>query len=119
MLAALQQQDTLEQRTGAYCCAKCCVSVWRNLAAGGLDHQDERMTRGVQYLREHRDENGEWRRFPFAYTVFALSGMPVPQARQELRFAAKAIERRLARKHAADGFAKRRHAVYARALEQI
>jgi hypothetical protein len=93
--------------------------VWRNLAAGGLDHQDERMTRGVQYLRKHRVEDGEWRRFPFAYTVFALSGMDVPEAKQELRFAAKTLERKLARKPAADGFAQRRHAVFARALERL
>jgi hypothetical protein len=102
-----------------YCCAKCCVSVWRNLAAGGLDHQDERMTQGLEYLRQHRGESGEWQRFPFAYTVFALSGMPVPAARQELRFVARAIERKLVRKPRADGFAMRRHAVYTRALEQI
>lgn len=53
MLAVLAEQDSPTQRTGVFCCAKCCVSVWRNLAAGGLDHQDERMTRGVQYLRKH------------------------------------------------------------------
>jgi hypothetical protein len=45
--------------------------------------------------------------------------MPVPAARQELRFVARAIERKLVRKPRADGFAMRRHAVYTRALEQI
>jgi hypothetical protein len=119
MLAVLAGNESPTQRTGVYCCAKCSVSVWRNLAAGGLDHQDERMTRGVQYLRKHRVEDGEWRRFPFAYTVFALSGMDVPEAKQELRFAAKTLERKLARKPAADGFAQRRHAVFARALERL
>lgn len=119
MLDVLHGQDSLKRRTGVYCCAKCCVSVWRNLSAGGLDHQDERMSRGVQYLREHRGENGEWRRFPFAYTVFALIGMPVADAKQELRFAAPAIERKLARRPAPDRFATRRHAVFARALEQL
>jgi hypothetical protein len=119
MLTVLHEHDSRGQRTGVYCCAKCCVSVWRNLAAGGLDHQDERMTRGAQYLRKHRAENGEWRRFPFAYTLFALSRMAVPEAKQELRFAVKTIERKLARKPAADRFAQRRHAVYARALEQL
>jgi hypothetical protein len=119
MLKVLHAHDTPGQRTGVYCCAKCCVSVWRNLAAGGLDHQDERLTRGLQYLRQHRGENGEWQRFPFAYTVFALTGIPLPEARQELCFVAKAIERKLVRKPTADGFARRRHAVYTRALEQI
>jgi hypothetical protein len=119
MLTVLHEHDGGGKRTGVYCCAKCCVSVWRNLAAGGLDHQDERMARGVRYLREHRAENGEWRRFPFAYTVFALSAMPVPEAKQELRFAARTIARKLGRKPAADRFAARRHAVYARALEQL
>jgi hypothetical protein len=119
MLTVLHAHDTPKQRTGVFCCAKCCVSVWRNLAAGGLDHQDERMTRGVQYLREHRGRDGEWQRFPFAYTVLALNGMAVPEAKQELRFAAKTLERKLARKPAADSYAQRRHAVFARALEQI
>ena len=119
MLSVLHERDDRGRRTGVYCCAKCCVSVWRNLAAGGLDHQDERMTRGVQYLREHRGDAGEWRRFPFAYTVFALTGMPVPEAKQELRFAAKTLERKLERRPAADAFAQRRHAVFTRALEQI
>ena len=119
MLAVLHEHDAPKQRVGVFCCAKCCVSVWRNLSAGGLDHQDERMTRGVQYLRKHRAANGEWRRFPFAYTVFALTGMPVPEAKQELRFAAKTLERKLARKPAADRYAQRRHAVFTRALELI
>jgi hypothetical protein len=119
MLAVLEQHDTPKQRTGTYCCAKCCVSVWRHLAAGGLDHQDERLTRGMQHLRKHRAQNGEWRRFPFAYTVFALTGISTPEAKQELRFAAKTLERKLSRRPPTDGFAARRHAVFTRALEQI
>ena len=73
MLTALREHDSRERRTGVYCCAKCCVSVRRNLAAGGLDHQDERMTRGIQYLREHRHETGEWQRLRCFATVAAVA----------------------------------------------
>jgi hypothetical protein len=119
MLTVLHRLDSPRQRVGVYCCAKCCVSVWRHLSAGGLDHAEERLTRGLHYLRKHRGEAGEWRRFPFAYTVFALSAIAAPEAKQELRFAARTLERKLARKPAAERFAQRRHAVFARALEQL
>jgi len=118
ILARLHALDTCRARAGCYCCGKCTVAVWRHLGAGGLDHQDERMTQGAKYLQQHRNGDGEWRRFPFAYTVLALTAMPVSEARRELKYAAPVLERKLSHAPGHDEHAQRRHAVFAKALER-
>ena len=44
-----------------------------------------------------RDGEHQWRRFPFGYTVLALSEMDNAEARQELKYAAPALERAASR----------------------
>src|SRR5262249_45711256 len=58
---------------GVFCCGKCTVGLWRNILAGGLDRPDHRLRLGLATLREQRKANGEWRAFPFWYTVLALT----------------------------------------------
>lgn len=79
--AGLQQclrraaEDPRNTNPGLFCCGKCSVGFWRNLLAGGLDRQDERLRRGAAHLRSMRNGTHQWRRFPFWYTVLALSEM--------------------------------------------
>src|SRR5262249_17969059 len=66
-------EDARNRNPGLYCCGKCSVGLWRNLLSGGLDRRDERLRRGVRHLRSVRDGEHGWGKFPFWYTVLALS----------------------------------------------
>jgi hypothetical protein len=111
--------DPRNSNPGRFCCGKCTIGLWRHLTAGGLDRQEERLRRGVRHLQQVRDGEGEWRAFPFWYTVLALSEVDAPEAKKELRYAAPALERAAARKPAKSAFSQRRHEIARRALARI
>jgi len=112
-------QDPRHANPGVFCCGKCTVGLWRNLLSGGLDRQDERLRRGVAYLRSMRDGEGEWRRFPFWYTVLALAEMNVPEASRELKYAAASLEPAALRVKSPATSARRRHELAKRALARV
>ena len=103
---------------GVYCCGKCTVGLWRNLASGGLDRQEERLSKGTAVLPARRDGKGGWRAFPFWYTVLLLSELELPGAKEELRYAAKVLEG-ATRREARAGYGERRRGVAVRALEVV
>src|SRR5262249_44320331 len=103
---------------GVFCCGKCTVGLWRHLAVGGLDRQEERLMKGIQSLRSRRDGEGGWRTFPFWYTVLLLSEVDLPGAKAEIRYAAAELER-VAVRSSATRFAGRRRAIAMRALTMI
>ena len=104
---------------GTFCCGKCTVGLWRHLLAGGLDRQEERLRRGVAELRLARDGDGEWRKFPFWYTVLALHEIDLPEARRELTYASPRLHRTAARVPTSSAHAGRRHELAARALSRL
>lgn len=93
--------DPRNTNPGVYCCGKCTVGLWRHLAMGGLDRQEERLKKGIQALRPRRDGEGGWRAFPFWYTVLLLSEVDLPGAKAELRYAAPTLKRAAVRSAAA------------------
>jgi hypothetical protein len=110
--------DPRRTNPGLFCCGKCSVGLWRNLLSGSLNRREERLRRGAGHLRSTRDGNGQWRRFPFWYTVLALGEMNAPEALRELRYAAPVLER--AASSTAHGiYARRRRELAVRALGQI
>ena len=112
--AALDPRNT---NPGKYCCGKCSVGLWRNLLAGGLDRQEERLRKGVgELLRAHRAGKGKWRVFPFWYTLLALVEMDLPEARQELEYVAPVLERTVRRATPSEVFGQRRQELARRAL---
>jgi hypothetical protein len=112
-------EDPRHTNPGLYCCGKCSVGLWRNLVAGGLDRQEERLRRGAAHLRSMRDGDGQWKRFPFWYTVLALSEMDLAEALREIKYAARTLEREAGRPSPSTGYARRRHEVAVRALGRI
>ena len=104
------------QHVGFYCCGICTVSFWRHLAAGGLDIPVPRFSDGLRVLASLRTGSGRWKRFPFFYTLLALTEFEGPEARKELRWAAPAAERSLKTLRGAGRFPKRRRAVLEQAL---
>ena len=109
-------QDPRHANGGTFCCGKCTVGMWRHLLAGGLDRQDDRLRCGVSHLRSVRTGDGTWRKFPFWYTVLALSEMDFREARQELAYATPLLQRTAERPPARSIYAQRRHTLAVRAL---
>jgi hypothetical protein len=112
-------EDPRHANPGLFCCGKCSVGLWRNLLSGGLDRQEERLQRGASHLRSMRDDGHQWRRFPFWYTVLALSEMDSTEARRELKHAAPALERTAAAKVPSARYARRRHELAVRTLNGL
>jgi hypothetical protein len=104
---------------GTYCCGTCSVSFWRHLTAGGMDDQPHRLQEGVKVLSQHRLPNGQWRRFPFYYTLSALLEMDPATARPELRHAAPACERALGHIRIEEPYTSRRRLLLERALALV
>jgi hypothetical protein len=112
-------EDPRKGNPGLYCCGKCSVGLWRNLLAGGLTRREERLQRGALHLRSVRDEEQGWRKFPFWYTVLALSEMDSRDAKMELKYAAPALERAACRAVPSTIYAQRRQALAARTLKSL
>ncbi len=112
------EMDPRYRNPGVFCCGKCSVALWRHLLAGGLDRPEERLHRGIGYLKRMRDGKGGWRRFPFWYTVLSLVEADSPQATRELRYASPTL-RRVAGRAASTTYARRRCELALRALRQL
>ncbi len=112
-------EDPRRTNPGLYCCGKCSVGLWRNLLGGGLDRREERLQRGAVHLRTVRDGEEGWRKFPFWYTVLALSEMDSSDAKTELTYAAPGLERAAARATSSSVYTQRRQALAARALKTL
>jgi len=104
---------------GVFCCGKCTVGVWRNILVGGFDRPDQRLRLGLAKLHSMRDGKGEWRAFPFWYTVLALADMDLDEARTELRYASARINAEAKRAAGASPFAKRRNALARAAVKRL
>ena len=111
--------DPRHTNPGLFCCGKCSVGLWRNLLAGGLDRQEERLRRGAAHLRSMRDGEHGWRKFPFWYTVLALSEMDCDEATRELKYAAPRLERIAKGAVPRPTYARRRHTLSGRVLDRL
>jgi hypothetical protein len=111
--------DPRNSNPGLFCCGKCSVGLWRNLLADGLDRREERLRRGAAHLKSMRDGDHQWRRFPFWYTVLALSEMDTAEARTELKYAAPALERAASRAVPSAVYGRRRHELAVRTLNSL
>lgn len=103
---------------GMYCCGICSCSLWRHLAVGGLEDGERRLAAGMKALKLHRSGNGKWNRFPFYYTLLALSEIDLPFAIQEMRYASAICERYLRRSPKDNKIAQRRRFLVERILEK-
>src|SRR5262245_3265895 len=112
-------EDTRRRNPGLFCCGKCSVGLWRNLLVGGLDRRAARLRLGARHLRSVQDGDHGWRRFPFCYTVLALSEMESAEARSALKHAAPALERAAARAVPGTVYARRRRELAVRTLGRL
>jgi hypothetical protein len=109
-------RDPRNTNPGRFCCGKCTVGLWRNLQAGNLDRAEERLSKGIGELRHRRKGDGDWQAYPFWYTVLALTGVDLPEARRELRYAAPKLQPITRRPRPTTPYAQRRQELARRAL---
>ena len=119
MISRLKQSERWFYKSGMYCCGTCTVSLWRHLVVGGLDNAEGRLTVGMKALRKHRIGDCKWRRFPFYYTLLALSEIDLPAARSEMRYAAKVLEGFLKRSQKKTKINQYRRVLAERILDKI
>ena len=107
-----------EWQAGTYCCGACSVALWRNMLAGGFDRQEERLAVGLRCLRRCRKGGGQWRLFPYWYTMSALAEMDLKEAVEEMRYGAQRCEQ-TAKRVAGNVWAVRRGELARRVLGRI
>ena len=116
MLRRLRQTEDTRKVDGIYCCGICSVAYWRHVMVGGLDRNEERLAAGMTALRARRTDDGRWSRFPFYYTLLALSELDVGLAVDEMRHAAPLLQRYVRRKIVKAKFSERRRIICERIL---
>ena len=84
---------------GTYCCKSCSCGVWMNLSSGGLNLGEGFLDAGMKFLKKFRDESGRWKGFPWYYTLYVLNEIDTDIAMDEMKYAARSIEKRLIRKN--------------------
>ena len=98
----MEQAEVDGQWSGVFCCGTCSVALWRHLLTSAEPDDQRRLEHGLTELRRYRDDKGRWKRFPFYYTLLALTEINHPAALEEARYAATVIERALRRLLRAD-----------------
>ena len=95
-------------RIGYYCCPPCSVSRWRALSAGQPAGWEDAVAEGLRRLASTPLlEDGQWggkavARYPFCYTLLALSDLPMEEAETECRRVRPAAEALLQGLHGDD-----------------
>jgi len=112
-LALEKSKDIMEtilrrEKSGMFCCGNCSVAYWRSLNSGCLDYSEERLSNGLKILKSLRDGKGRWRRFPFYYTLLALSEIDLPGVKEEFQYASQSMERTLNKTSKVDPYGSRR-----------
>lgn len=97
-----------EPKVGMFCCGICSVAYWRSLSSGCLDYSEERLANGLRILKTLRDGKGRWRRFPFYYTLLALSEIDLPGVKEEFQYAGPSMERAMNKTSKVDPYGSRR-----------
>ena len=80
---------------------------------------EKRLKAGLKALEKHRDGKGRWKRFPFYYTLLAISELDFKSAIAEMKYAAPVLERVIKRNSKKDKYAERRVSLAERILEKI
>lgn len=105
----MDQSEARGQWSGVYCCGTCSVALWRHLLASNVPDDRLRLENGLAELRRYRDGQGRWKRFPFFYTLLALTEIDLPAAIAEIHYAEPVIERSLRRLSKAERQAEDKH----------
>ena len=118
LLSCIVRSENAGKPAGTYCCGPCTVSLWRHMAVGGLADYSKKLNLGVGVLQTYRDSKGTWGRFPFYYTLLALSEIDLANARKEIRYALPECKRKLKTLRASSRFSRRKADLLTRILQK-
>lgn len=104
----LEASESAGKPLGTFCCGPCTIGLWRYINAGGLPKYKKYISDGLRALHSNRDEAGKWGRFPFYYTLLALSEIEDEIALKEINYAMTACERALKRINKNNIFSRRK-----------
>lgn len=102
---------------GTFCCGRCTIAFWRHLWAGEFEEKERFLSQGLQALRDARQGDGKWVRYPFYYTLYTLVDIDLPPVVHELKYARPAMEKAL-KYTRSDSFSRRRQVILEKALAQ-
>jgi len=119
MQRRLREYEVTHPLLGMYCCGVCSTAYWRNLAAGGINRQAERLAAGMAVLKARRQDDGGWGAFPFYPTLLALLDIDLSAAKDEMRYAAPQLAKKLKRLTGKDKYALRRKTLAERVLARV
>ena len=106
------------QQTGTFCCGRCSLAYWRHAWVGDFDNKETLISKGLQMMKDSRNQDGEWHRFPFFYGVYSLLDLDLEEAYAELKFARPRIEKSM-KNNRPGVYSKRRITIFEKALEKI
>jgi hypothetical protein len=109
LLGGIKASEREGKPVGTYCCGPCTVGLWRHMSVGGFGSYSKKLGKGLEVLKSYRDGKGKWGRFPFYYTLLALSEINHPTAKKEIEYARPQIERSLSRMKKNGKFSGRRY----------
>lgn len=118
LLECFQRAESRGVPEGTYCCGPCTASLWRHMAAGGLGEYGKKLEPGLSVLPRHRDGKGSWRRFPFYYTLLALTECDAPAAQHEIQYVLPLCEQKLLSLRNKSGYSRRKRDLLTRVLER-
>ena len=104
---------------GMFCCGKCSIGLFRQLAVGEWNKREEWLAAGMKQLKVHRKNDGKWKRFPFYYTLSALIELDPQLAKPEMQYAAPVCERLIKRNQKDDKYINRRRVIMEKVLERV
>lgn len=104
---------------GTFCCGKCTAALWRNLSAEGVSKNKKSLESGINHLKSFRDGKGKYSRFPFFYTVLALSDIDLPAAKAEIEYCSGLLRKYVKRKEKNEIYTERKKIIAENALEMI
>jgi hypothetical protein len=116
LIGGIMRSEEEGKHVGTYCCGPCTIGLWRHMSVGGFGSYSKKLGKGLDVLKSYRDGKGKWGRFPFYYTLLALSEINHLTAKKEIEYAKPVIESLLNRKNRDGKFSKRRQDVLRRAL---
>ncbi len=96
-LLDVEQDFGTPRESGYFCCAKCSVSLLKTVSVVKTESWEETLAQGVDKINQNRDGEGRWGKYPFYYTLLALSEIESDSAIDELRYAAEDAEKLLKR----------------------
>jgi hypothetical protein len=118
LIGGIMRSEEEGKPEGTYCCGPCTVGLWRHMSVGGFGSFSKKLGKGLEVLKSYRDGQGKWGRFPFYYTLLALSEINHPTAKKEIEYARPVIERLMNRKNGNGKFSGRRYDLLNRVLTQ-